>query len=74
MEFQCKTCKRLFTAKGQKIEYHDYVFGPCMKIVAPCPDCNNICDEYRKPKPSKQAQMCSDYQPATCGNGQCCMN
>jgi len=69
MKFYCKTCDIAFEHEGIKKEYHDAVFGPCAKYIAPCSKCNEESDEYRKPKPAKSF---TPQNVAPCGNPGCC--
>ena len=70
-KFYCKECELIFEAEGARKEYHDPVFGPCMKYIAMCPGCNLECTEYRRPKVSK-----STIEPElpSCSSGSCCYN
>ena len=69
MEFYCQKCDVKFAHTGIKKEYHDPVFGPCAKYMAPCTKCREEVDEFRRPKQS------STYKPesmAPCGyTGRC---
>ncbi|MFH0867184.1 MAG: hypothetical protein V1904_13400 [Bacteroidota bacterium] len=46
-KFWCTSCKKILEAKGNKKEWTDPIYGPCMKFTALCPKCNTECDEYR---------------------------
>jgi len=66
--FHCHDCNLLFE-DDQKIkkEYHDYIFGPCWKYIAHCPQCNGECSEKPESRPgkaNKEMQM-------ECGSGAC---
>ena len=69
-KFWCASCKNIFEAVGEKKEWKDPIYGPCMKFVASCPSCTEECSEYRDPNAStKKSSMppmpsCS----GSCGN------
>jgi hypothetical protein len=66
-KFWCTSCKNIFEAKGNKKEWIDPIYGPCMKFVAACPKCKMECDEYRDPNAQKKQ---SSSQVTACG-GNC---
>ena len=66
-KFWCASCKNIFEAKGNKKEWNNPIYGPCMKFVAECPKCKAECDEYRDPNAQKKQ---SSSQSMTCG-GNC---
>jgi len=69
-KFWCTSCKNTFEAKGNKKEWNNPIYGPCMKFVAMCPKCNAECDEYRDPNALKKQ---SSPQSMACGgNCNCC--
>lgn len=72
LTFYCEKCDKKFTSEGVKKEYQDYTFGPCMKYVARCPDCNGEASEYRNPKPQKTE--ISSNMPSCSDGSCCCMN
>ena len=66
-KYTCSHCKTIFEAEGNKKEWTNPIYGPCMKYVALCPDCQAECDEYRVPQQSK----ISSAIPQSSCNG-CC--
>jgi hypothetical protein len=70
MKFKCLSCHHVFTSKGERKEYHDAIFGPCSKIVATCPQCNEEAVQYQRPKPSK---VVTEPFSGGCGSANCCM-
>ena len=69
MDFKCYNCEFSFSGEGRKKEYIDPMYGPCSKIVAPCPSCGNDASEFRTPKPQK-AQSASSIAPCGMTSGQ----
>lgn len=74
--FFCEPCKITFEDnQGLKKEYKDYIYGPCWKYIAYCPECKQESSEKRVPKPGKSKQ---ETPPAACAKGGCqgmsCMN
>ena len=69
MDFKCYNCELLFSAEGRKKEFIDPMYGPCSKIVAPCPGCGNDASEFRAPKPQK-AQSSASMAPCGMSPGQ----
>ncbi|HOZ15612.1 MAG TPA: hypothetical protein PLH91_15165 [Tenuifilaceae bacterium] len=65
----CKSCNIKFDATGVKEEWIDAAFGPCSKMLANCPECNAVCDEYRAPKQTSGGQSFHSHTPS-CGS--CC--
>ena len=66
--FFCEPCKLTFEDnQGLKKEYKDYIYGPCWKYIAYCPECKEECSEKREPKPGKAK---SDFS-MECGSGSC---
>ncbi len=52
--FLCRECNLVFEDNHRiKKEYHDYIFGPCQKYIAYCPECKGECSEKPEPKPGK---------------------
>jgi hypothetical protein len=67
-KFWCASCKKIFEAKGEKKEWNDPIYGPCMKFIATCPTCKTECGEYRDPN----AVTKKESMPAmSCGGGNC---
>jgi hypothetical protein len=54
-KFWCGECKVTFTAVGEKKEWIDPIYGPCMKYVSACPGCGFECNEYREPSVQKKS-------------------
>ena len=66
--FLCRDCNLVFEdKKAIKKEYHDYIFGPCEKYIAYCPECKGECSEKPVPKPGKAKQATQ----LECGSGAC---
>lgn len=66
--FLCRNCNISFEDNQNiKKEYHDYIFGPCWKYIAHCPQCKGECSEKPEPKPGKSKQE----MPVGCGTGAC---
>jgi hypothetical protein len=66
--FYCEECKITFeNNQGLKKEYRDYIYGPCWKYIAYCPQCEQECSEKRVPKPGKSKNQI----PMECGSGAC---
>jgi hypothetical protein len=61
LKFKCTQCSSLFEAEGVKDEYLSPIYGPCWKMIAECPDCKTICDEFRvlKKEVPKTESSCS---------------
>jgi hypothetical protein len=66
-KFWCGKCKKTFTAEGIKKEWNDPIYGPCMKYIANCPECETVCNEYRDPSVQKKT---APLPVAECG-GHC---
>ena len=62
--FWCVSCKNIFEAVGNKKEWNDPIYGPCMKYIASCPECKSECDEYREPSRQKTSSRMSE---TSCG-------
>lgn len=54
-KFYCKSCQKIFEAKGKKKEWESSVFGKCWKLVSFCPKCGKECDEWRPQSSSKNS-------------------
>jgi len=67
MQFKCPSCKLLFEANAEKVEYISPTYGPCFKYISYCPECNVESSEYRTPVPQKA----SSNGGHSC-NGCCC--
>lgn len=65
--FYCSSCNNKFNAEGVKYEYTSPVYGPCWKMMAACPVCQNIVDEYRAPRQKKEST--SSIPPCGVGGG-----
>jgi hypothetical protein len=69
-KFWCISCKKIFEAKGNKKEWTDPIYGPCLKFVDPCPVCKEECSEYRDPnaqkKQSSSQGMACDHNCHSC--------
>lgn len=67
-KYWCASCKNIFEAVGEKKEWKDPIYGPCMKFVASCPSCKAECGEYRDPNASAKK---SNMPPMGCAGGNC---
>jgi len=66
--FICRECNLVFESKEKiKKEYRDYIFGPCQKYIAHCPQCQGECSEKPQPKPGKA----NKELPVECGTSSC---
>ena len=66
--FLCRECNLVFeNDEGIKKEYHDYIFGPCQKYMAYCPQCKGECSEKPEPRPGKA----KTEMPPGCSAGSC---
>ncbi|MFW5707232.1 MAG: hypothetical protein ACOCX0_01505 [Bacteroidota bacterium] len=66
--FFCAACSLTFEdSQGLKKEYQDYIYGPCWKYIAYCPQCQQECSEKRTPNPGKA----KTEVPMGCGGGAC---
>ncbi len=66
--FYCEGCKLTFeNNQGLKKEYKDFIYGPCWKYIAYCPECNQECSQKPAPKPGKAKSDLSNE----CSSGGC---
>ncbi len=66
--FHCQDCNLSFNDDQKtKKEYHDYIFGPCWRYIALCPQCRSECSEKPDPKPGKA----KNEMQMECGSGPC---
>ncbi len=70
MKFRCLACHVDFESEGTRKEYHDPIYGPCAKVIAPCPECGAECGEHRSPKPRK-ADSSNDFSCPSAPSGGC---
>ncbi|NTW32143.1 MAG: hypothetical protein HGB12_05900 [Bacteroidetes bacterium] len=57
LKFWCISCKKIFENEGNKKEWIDVIYGPCMKYIAECPECKTECNEYREPSYQKKSSQ-----------------
>lgn len=77
-KFYCNTCDHKFEGKKTRLESVHPIYGPCWKYVAKCPECKELCDEYKikvAVKSSSESECCRErsggnYHSGGCGG--CC--
>ncbi len=67
--YKCFDCRHIFQAEGEKKEFVDPVYGPCLKWNAQCPLCGAEAVQHES-KPGKQKSgggaPCGKYDSCSC--------
>lgn len=71
--FICTECEITFDDNQKlKKEYTDYIYGPCWKYIAYCPECKAECSEKPVSKPGKsKSEPVTECGAYGCQGGSC---